>query len=238
MDARHVVRAWELGEGRPLAFRALLLLALVFPEKTRRELAQESLGRRNAELFSLREKLFGPELLAFVRCPHCQTAVEFAVSTRDLCTARADLATPRAGPWRQEDYELEVRAPTSLDLPADEEASPLVSETLARRCIGQARRAGEPVPVEAVPARVLAELTDNLTLFDPHLETRLNMDCPVCRKSWLARFDIVSFLWAEIVAHAKLLCGQVHAMAAAYGWREMDILAMSAARRELYLQML
>lgn len=239
MDARNIVRAWELGEGRPLSFRALLLLALVFPEKTRRELAQESLGHRNASLFALREKVFGSELLSFVKCPHCQTGVEFAVTTQDLCTARPDLAVSQAGPWKKEDYELEVRAPNTLDLsPEGQDAFVLVSSELARRCVREARRGGEPVPVGSLPDALIEQLSEDLTLFDPHLETRLNMDCPACRKNWSAHFDIVSFLWAEIKAHAKRLCGEVHTIAAVYGWREMDILALSPARREFYLDML
>jgi len=50
-------------------------------------------------------------------------------------------------------------------------------------------------------------------------------------------FDIASFFWAEICVQAKRLLREVHTLARAYGWREMDILSMSPARRQFYLEM-
>jgi len=44
-------------------------------------------------------------------------------------------------------------------------------------------------------------------------------------------------LFTELGAVARDLLGQVHALAFAYKWREADILQMSPARRQLYLQM-
>lgn len=237
MDNRNLVRAWELGHGRSASFRALLLLALVFPEKTRQELAQESLGRRNAALFRLREMLFGPQMQAMATCPECQLAVEFAVSTQVLCTAAPALPARAAEPWRNGEFELEVRPPTSLDLAPEEDEPVRMRPELARRCIVQARRGGMAIETEDVPEEVLAGLAENMTAYDPHVETRLNLDCPACGTNWTARFDVVSFLWAEIAAEARRLCGEVHALAAAYGWREPDILAMSQVRRELYLEL-
>lgn len=237
MDPRNVVRAWELGHGRSCSFRALLLLALVYPEKTRQELAEVSLGQRNARLFAFREELFGPDMQALVKCPRCQASIEFSVSTREICTARPELAVVRTAPWLQEEFELEVRPPNSTDLDSERDQPRLVSLDLAQRCIREARRAGQPVPVETVPATVLAELSENLVSFDPHLETRLNLDCPDCEENWSSSFDIVSFVWAEIEALAKRLCGEVHTLASAYGWREPDILAMSPARRAFYLEL-
>jgi hypothetical protein len=48
-------------------------------------------------------------------------------------------------------------------------------------------------------------------------------------------FDIVTFLWREIENLAGHLLRDVHTLASAYGWRESDILALSAARRDFYL---
>jgi hypothetical protein len=50
-------------------------------------------------------------------------------------------------------------------------------------------------------------------------------------------FDIVSFFWTELSAQAKRLLREVHTLARGYGWREADILAMSARRRQLYLDL-
>jgi hypothetical protein len=51
-------------------------------------------------------------------------------------------------------------------------------------------------------------------------------------------FDIATFFWAEVSAHARRLIRDVHALARAYGWREVEILSMSGWRRERYLEQL
>ena len=47
--------------------------------------------------------------------------------------------------------------------------------------------------------------------------------------------DPVAFLWAELDGWARRLAGEVHLLAAVYGWGEAEILAMSPPRRRLYL---
>jgi hypothetical protein len=65
----------------------------------------------------------------------------------------------------------------------------------------------------------------------------LDLRCPTCGHSWHALFDIVAFFWAELASQAKRLLREVHTLARAYGWREADIVSMSARRRQLYLEM-
>jgi hypothetical protein len=61
--------------------------------------------------------------------------------------------------------------------------------------------------------------------------------CPACKASQQVLFDIAAFFWSEIGACAKRLLREIHLLARAYCWREADILAMSAWRRECYLAM-
>jgi len=49
--------------------------------------------------------------------------------------------------------------------------------------------------------------------------------------------DIVAFFWEEISAKANRLLEEVHTLALAYGWNEMDILSMSVRRRQFYFEM-
>jgi hypothetical protein len=72
---------------------------------------------------------------------------------------------------------------------------------------------------------------------DPQAEMLLDLSCPTCGHAWQAVFEIVTFLWTEIRVRARRLLREVDALARAYGWAEGDILAMSEARRGLYLQM-
>ena len=71
---------------------------------------------------------------------------------------------------------------------------------------------------------------------DPMAEIHLVLDCPCCQHKWEAPFDIVAFLWREISAAARRLLREVHTIASAYGWTETEILALSPARRRIYLE--
>jgi len=64
----------------------------------------------------------------------------------------------------------------------------------------------------------------------------LDLRCVACPHAWQLTLDIVRFLWAEVNALAKGYLNEVHMLAWAYGWREADILAMSSARRQFYLE--
>jgi hypothetical protein len=73
---------------------------------------------------------------------------------------------------------------------------------------------------------------------DPQAELLLDLTCPACAHRWEAPFDIVPFFWTEIATEAKRLLREVHTLARSYGWREADVLAMSATRRRSYLEVL
>ena len=66
----------------------------------------------------------------------------------------------------------------------------------------------------------------------------ISATCPACGNKWEIIFDIVSYLWGEINAWAVRTMHEIHLLAATYGWREADILALSAWRRQRYLEMI
>ena len=72
---------------------------------------------------------------------------------------------------------------------------------------------------------------------DPQAQIKLALVCPGCSYAWHALFDVAAFLWSEVHAWAKRILYEVHTLARAYGWREADILAMSARRRQIYLDL-
>jgi hypothetical protein len=84
-------------------------------------------------------------------------------------------------------------------------------------------------------AGVLAADSDAL---DIQADSRIEIHCPACGAQSSAEFDIAAFFWQEITAQARRLLREVHALARAYGWREADILAMSARRRQAYLSLI
>jgi len=72
---------------------------------------------------------------------------------------------------------------------------------------------------------------------DPQAHLVFDLQCAECGHAWKETFDIGSFLWAELEDLAVRTLHDVHALATAYGWTEEQILALSPARRALYLSM-
>jgi hypothetical protein len=72
---------------------------------------------------------------------------------------------------------------------------------------------------------------------DPQANILLDLTCPACQERWQLGFDIGLFIWDKIENQAHRLLREVHTLARAYAWSETDILALSAARRQFYLEM-
>jgi nucleotide-binding universal stress UspA family protein len=66
-------------------------------------------------------------------------------------------------------------------------------------------------------------------------ELSTHLTCADCGAEWTETLDVPAFVWAEVEAAAVGLLTDVAELAAAYGWAERDILAMSPARRSAYL---
>lgn len=221
-----VIAVWEAAREQHPLDRALTLLALAHPEKSREDLARWTLGARDRALLELRERLFGPRLSLQAGCPACGESSEFEVAIRDLVHAPSPtepvLASER-GPVR-------FRVPDSFDL-----ASALACRdpaharrTLAERCLLD--------EVELDDA-LIDELAAAIEELDPQADVRFALTCVACGHAWKPVLDIGELLYAELARVARDLLGQVHALANAYKWRESEILAMSATRRQMYLQM-
>jgi hypothetical protein len=66
----------------------------------------------------------------------------------------------------------------------------------------------------------------------------LELSCETCGGGFEQVFDIASFLWREIEAWSARTVTDVHTIARDYGWSESDILAMSPARRQAYIDLI
>lgn len=114
-----------------------------------------------------------------------------------------------------------LRLPTTEDLIAIEDAADLATarEMLLARCGAD------------------EDLVARMAEADPQADVQIDAECPACAHRWREPFDIVSFLWTEVSTLARRLLVDVHDLATAYGWSERDILALSPARRNAYLEM-
>jgi hypothetical protein len=239
LAARDLLQVWEWGEGQHPVDRALALLAVACPEMTRDELAALSIGQRDVLLLALRELAFGPRLDGFAECPECCERLEFTVNVADLRTADSAEPTEAELTLAVEGFDVRFRLPDSLDLAAVAHCDDVgvARDLLVKRCMLHARQGEVEIAVGAVPETVITALAAHVVERDPLSEVQLDLHCPECGHGWPMLLDIVSFFWAEISAQAKRLLHDVHTVARAYGWREADILCMSARRRQLYLEM-
>jgi len=237
-NALELLQAWELGLGQAPVRRALTLLACVSPQSSDEELWTLSIGQRDARLIEMRRRLFGPQAMLVGACPACHAQFESSLRLQDIyCEAPTAQATHT---FEAGDYRLSFRVPNSLDLmalPAD--TSPeIAADALLERCITEACNVdGVPVRSAGVRAVVGESLAERMAQLDPQADVQLAASCASCGHCWSSVFDIASFLWQEVHVWAQRTLRDVHRLAVAYGWSESECLALSATRRQIYLEL-
>jgi hypothetical protein len=217
---------WEAGLGQAPTARALTLAAAA-PDWERVELANLSLGQRDALLLSLRERCFGERLGCEVSCPSCDERLELDLTTADV---RVQQGIPQS-PQRAQVAGVEVvfRPVTSSDLLALDLTASDARRRLVGSCVIEPSEGSlDDDVIEAVAAR-LGEA-------DPQADIVLSLACSTCQHEWCAPFDVGGYLWMEVDAYARRLLYEVRTLALAYGWNEADVLAVSPVRRRFYLE--
>jgi hypothetical protein len=240
LSGEAMLRILERGRDQHPLDRAITILSSIFPRQSWEELASLSIGKRDAALLSIREESFGPRLSGFCGCSTCRAPLEFDVNIPDIrhSSEHDDDRSPKLYKMEAGQYTLCYRLPNSLDLGAvvGAEGVDAARDLLVSRCVLKAHVGGHPTPAGALPSEVVHVLSDQMAQQDPQAEVILNLHCPACGHAGALLLDIGLLLWMEIAAQAKRLIGEVHLLARAYGWREADILAMGAYRRQLYLE--
>jgi hypothetical protein len=229
---------WESGLAQGPTDRVLNLLAAACPDTPRDAVALLSIGKRDARLLTLREWTFGPSMSGIAACPRCSEKVELSF---DIACVRVP-PSPEPSPELTmvvADYELQVRPPNSADVTAIANVPDVNQKRrlLFERCLIAARRDGLPATAAELPDKTIDAVAAGLAQADPQADVQVAISCSSCANSWQAAFDIVTFFWDEIEAWAWSVLREVHILASAYGWSERDILALSAVRRQFYLEM-
>jgi hypothetical protein len=232
-----IIRIWEAGQRQSSVERALTILAVALTERRWDDLLALPVGRRDALLFAVRAGTLGPRLESVAGCPECGEKLEFAIDSTPLATSAAE---PDVASYRLQltDGWLDYRLPNSDDLAAIVACADVgaARALLARRCVVAGELAGaEPLPSK-LPDEVMSALADVMAEHDARADIAIALTCPACGHNWQSALDIGTFLWTELNARAQHLLREVAALARAYGWREADVLAMSAARRQFYLE--
>lgn len=238
LTATDLLSVWESGTAMSAPRRALLLLGAAAPDATPEELGRLPVGQRDDLLLRLRAAAFGPRVEATAACPQCGEKLEMVFNTDDL---RASGASGSCAPLTLEfeDHLLTFRLPDSFDL-VELTALPDLAQAesaLLCRCVLSARSGERILSPDEVPAPVVTALAARIAEADPQADVRLSLACPACDHRWEEPFDIVMFFWREIEAWAARILREVHTLAAAYGWSEVEVLALSPARRRRYLEL-
>ena len=233
LSAAQLLEAWERGLAETRWRRALPMLAASSSDSTE-GVAALSVGERDRRLLKLREWVFGSEMGSVASCESCGERLEWTVDAASLLGAQPALA---AGAFTRDEYEIAFRLPNTLDLEAVAHSSD--SDTgravLLQRCVTSATKSGVAVGPAELPEAVTAALAERMAEVDPQADVQMDLTCPACGHRWQALFDIESFFWTELQSWAQRILSEVHLLACAYGWREKDILELSAWRRQFYL---
>lgn len=238
LTAADLLSIWEFGERQHPVCLAVELLQRALPEVEAETLWKLPVGRRDALLLELRERTFGSRLRLFSRCPGCREELELELTTRDLRAAPLSagaLDDAEECELRVADFLITYRLPTSADLLAiagcaDRDAA---MRALIARCIWA--QGADGAASKELPAEVVLAVAEQMAERDPQGETLVTMSCPACDTTWQAAVEVSRLLLKELQIEAERLVDEVHALAAAYGWSEQAIVAMSARKRRAYL---
>lgn len=242
-NASDLLTVWERGTNSPPGERALMLLLAAFPDAPPAALAHLTIGQRDLVLIKLREMTFGSKLAGIAVCPDCGEKVEMDFDSRDIAASGASLPD-----FQNKDgagitlslpgWELRFRLPTSADLASLPAEVSQAKAKLLETCVLEASHEGKAVQAANLPEEVVVALSESMAKEDPYANIVIAPKCPACGHEWQMIFDILGYFMSEINVWAARMTREVHRLASAYGWPEADILAMSAFRRQRYLELI
>jgi len=227
LSAAQLLSVWEHGARRHPLDRALLLFAVAEPGLAPDALADAPLGACNAALMRLRRDCFGAAIPAWTDCPACGERMSF-----ELDLAQLPAMTPVPDVVEVEGHRFRCTGTRQLAALADCPDADEASRQLLLGCVaGDARLTAD----NAMLDQLLVHAEHAIEAADPWADLAVGYRCPACGHAGEAAFDIASYLWEEIEAHASRLLDEVHLLASSYGWREEEILALGDVRRAAYL---
>jgi hypothetical protein len=227
-DAAHLLDVWETCTSVSGVMRSVVLLhaaGAVADRDTALDLSVDEAARLAATLYT---DTFGDVVDGALRCGGCTEVLDVALPLSAL---------PAAAPGLRARVDsavgvLDVRTPTVRDLLlAAGDGDPAAA--LLDRCVTRAD--GEPVDVSAFGADVLAQVDRATEEFAGLASLVVTTSCPACGGDLRASVDMSTLLWERICVAAPVLLAEVAELAAAFGWSERDVLALSTVRRRAYL---
>ncbi|MEZ5082213.1 MAG: hypothetical protein R2750_01980 [Bacteroidales bacterium] len=240
LTSSELLTEWEQGLNQPLLHKTFALLQTASPELNTADIAKLSIGNRDARLFKLREWMFGSRFRNMAECPECSERVEWETRMTELnLLLKENSKTANEFNLEKDGYNIQFRLPNSDDI-----ISVVSNNTknqdptrLLNLCVLKSKFKNRKVKFENLPENILQDLTSRIEELDPMADIRMKISCPNCSHEWESRFDIISYLWAEIDNWAKRMLQDIFSLARAFGWSEKEILEMNPMRRNIYVEM-
>jgi hypothetical protein len=232
LDPRHLLEIWEDGSVQGPVSRAVILLAAIRGEQVATA-AEVDVGTRDVHLAKMLAEIAGTVVPAIADCGRCGALLDVPVDLTAICALPVhepgEALTAAAG-----DRRVSFRLPTSRDLLAlSGLPAAAARRALLARCLGLT-----PGSLTGDHAGPLGEAVEEaMEVAAPAGAVDLMVQCPGCGAGMSLPLDLPELLWAEIEAQVSEVLEDVHALAAAYGWTEADVLALTPMRRAAYLAM-
>jgi hypothetical protein len=208
-----------------------------------------TVGDREALMLHLRRLTLGEKISCIISCPlaACGEQMDLDLKVEDLLVppnAHACGETQEAfveGEGRR--YRVLFRLPNGGD---QEDAAALAAEDLEaavrlvmRRCVKSTTLADDAEAGEvSLPPDAVRALQSVMASLDEQAEIVLDLKCPACGRAFSLPFDIGDYFQRELTRRGADIYREVHQLALHYHWSEAEILAMTRARRRLYLGLL
>lgn len=236
-----LLNVWESCLTYTYIDKSLHLLSVANPGNDTGAIADLSIGVRDGMLFQLQEWMFGSKLVCLATCPECSEQIKWQTNLEDIYL-KYQQPTIAGSTFNHEvdGFNIRFRLPNSHDLARviSNDIYRSYPKKLITDCILEVQHGQSEYETESLPDPVLNAISQRMEEEDPQAIISMLLNCPVCLHKWESRFDIMSYLWAEIDNWARRILNEVFVLARAFGWPESDILNMNPRRRQTYLDML
>lgn len=235
IDAPFILQLWEELRDHAMLDRAVAMSAVAEPEVDASIAAAMAIGERNARLLRIRGRWSQTDFEVTTTCPHCESILEFAVQPARLLES-AELAAIH--PLEFDHRVIHWRPLSSRDLveAATQPDAVTAATALLECCVEEIVEDGVALDEVETTAAERTALSAAIEAADPLCDLRFELTCVDCDGAVTAELDVPDIVWRELDHHARRIVSDVHMLASAYGWTESECLALSPARRAIYLE--
>lgn len=237
LDAQNIINIWDQGSRLGPGARALYIAAVATPGITIQELEQVRLSERDALLLAIRAQTLGNLMTAVTPCPDCGERAEITFSAEQIGLGiSVDLKPVVTEIIECEGHEVELNPITAGNLARLDDMTSIA--TGSEFLLQQAVISIDGKSAIAINKEMLGPIDMALEQLDPLASINLLVTCHKCNHDWPMAFDAGQYFWEEIKTLAHNLMLDVAELAKNFHWSESEILAMSARRRRMYLEMI